>query len=149
MTRSKVTLRFSSVPPASLKSLPSEMIFARNSSLSSSTSSSSWSDLSRSLLSVRVKTGRNHLRGGNIGAGMSRFQLDVSDTQSILEAMERDNSFVPAYVFHCQVVDIPEPPTTRFCCVGIWWVSITSLIDNIEDIRQRPRENRPAAYIIQ
>jgi hypothetical protein len=94
-----------------------------------------------------VKTGRNHLQGGNIGAGMSQFQLDVSDIEAILNGMEQVDFFVPAYVFHCQVVDIPTPPTTKFACVGIWWTFINGSVNNIEEIRQRPRENRPAAYI--
>lgn len=99
------------------------------------------------LFGAEVKTGRNHLQGGTIGSGMSQFQLDVSDIESILDAMERDGSFVPAFVLHCQVVDVPEPPTQKFDCVGIWWTSIDNLIDHIQEIKQRPRENRPAAYI--
>lgn len=99
------------------------------------------------LFGAELKTGRNHLQGGNIGAGMTRFQLDVSDIESVLNDMEQNNHYIPAYLFHCQVVDIPKPPTVKFECVGIWWVSITNLIDNIEEIKQRPRENRPAAYI--
>lgn len=48
------------------------------------------------LFGVEVKTGRNHLKGGSIGAGMSRFQLDVSDIESILDDMEQADSFIPA-----------------------------------------------------
>jgi len=99
------------------------------------------------LFGAELKTGRNHLQGSNIGAEMTRFQLDVSDIESILNDMEQNNHYIPAYLFHCQVVDVPKPPTTKFECVGIWWVSIKDLIDNIEEIKQRPRENRPAAYI--
>lgn len=99
------------------------------------------------IFGVEAKTGRNHLKGGNIGARMSKFQLDVSDIDSILDAMERDNSFIPTYVFHCQVVDVPEPPTTRYSLVGIWWSLVNILINYIQEIKQRPRENRPAAYI--
>lgn len=99
------------------------------------------------LFGAEIKTGRNHLCGGNVGSGMSQFQLDVSDIEAVLASMEKREPFIPAYVFHTQVVDVPKPPTTRFECVGIWWVSISDLIDNIEQIKRRPRENRPAAYI--
>lgn len=106
-----------------------------------------WMTDDSSLFGAEIKTGRNHLSGGNIGSGMSRFQLDVSDIESILSSMEKRDPFIPAYLFHCQVVDIPQPPTTKFDCVGIWWTSVLDLINSIEEIKQRPRENRPAAYI--
>lgn len=96
---------------------------------------------------VELKTEEIIFRGGNIGSGMTQFQLDVNDIQSVLEDIQNADSFIPAYVFHCQVVDVPKPPTTKFECVGIWWVSIKDLIGNIVEIRQRFRENRPAAYI--
>jgi len=96
---------------------------------------------------AEIKTGRNHLKGGTIGGGMSQFQLDISDIQAILLAMKTNGDYIPSYLFHCQVVDVPEPPTTVYECVGIWWTSIDTLIEDISDVRQRPRENRPAAYI--
>ncbi len=107
-----------------------------------------WRNNTNSIIfGAEIKTGRNHLSGGSIGSGMSSFQLDVSDIQDILDAMDTRRPFIPAYVFHCQVVDLPYPPTSKFDCVGIWWTSIDSLIDNIQIIKNRPRENRPAAYI--
>ncbi len=104
-------------------------------------------DNGRTLFGTEVKTGRNRLIGGSIGARMTRFQLDVSDIVAVLNAMEKDTPFTPAYLFHCQVVDLPRPPTTQFECVGIWWTALADLIDNIEEIKHRPREFRPAAYI--
>ncbi len=104
-------------------------------------------DFNDIIFGTEIKTGRNHLSGGSIGAGMSRFQLDVSDIEDIIKAMDASDPFIPAYVFHCQVVDLPFPPTSQFECVGIWWTSISSLIENILEIKNRPREIRPAAYI--
>ena len=99
------------------------------------------------LFGAEVKTGRNHLLGGSVGSSMTQFQLDVTDIEDVLDAMEIRQPFIPAYLFHCQVIDLPRPPTTKYECVGIWWAKIDQLISGIERIKQRPRENRPAAYI--
>jgi hypothetical protein len=99
------------------------------------------------LFGAEVKTGRNHLRGGSIRSRMTEFQLDVSDIQTVIKAMKTSDGFTPAYLFHCQVVDVAKPPTMKFVCVGIWWTSIKDLINSINEIKKRPRENRPAAYI--
>ncbi|RLI55422.1 MAG: hypothetical protein DRO87_09060 [Candidatus Thorarchaeota archaeon] len=106
-----------------------------------------WRDDGNILFGVEIKTGRNRMEGGSVGSKMTQFQLDVTDIENTISAMSDDGVFTPAYLYHCQVVDIPSPPTAKYECVHIWWTSMDDLIRSIKDIRERPRETRPAAYI--
>lgn len=91
-----------------------------------------------------LKAGRSHLGRGGIGSGMGRFQLDVTDVDDMLAAVQE--SAIPAYLVHIQVVDRAEPPTVRYAPVGLWWVDMYTMATGFLQVTQRPRENRPAAY---
>lgn len=96
------------------------------------------------LAGIELKTGRSEIGGTGIGTRIGRFQLDVSDCDDIQNAAQEAN--VIPYVLHAQVIDRAEPPTVRHAATGLWWVEYLSLRDAFLEIRQRPRENRPAAY---
>lgn len=96
------------------------------------------------VVGIELKTGRSEIGGTGIGTRMGRFQLDVSDCDAIHDAA-RDANVVP-YVMHAQVIDRAEPPTVRHTATGLWFAEYLSLRDAFQETRQRPRENRPAAY---
>jgi hypothetical protein len=98
----------------------------------------------KELVGIELKTGRGEIGGTGIGTRMGRFQLDVSDCDDIRNAA-RAAEVVP-YVFHAQVIDRAEPPTVRHAATGLWWAGYLSLRTAFLETRQRPRENRPAAY---
>jgi hypothetical protein len=98
----------------------------------------------KELVGIELKTGRGEIGGTGIGTRMGRFQLDVSDCDDIHDAA-RAAEVVP-YVFHAQVIDRAEPPTVRHVATGLWWAEYLSLRAAFLETRQRPRENRPAAY---
>lgn len=98
----------------------------------------------KELVGIELKTGRGEIGGTGIGTRMGRFQLDVSDCDDIRNAA-RAADVVP-YVFHAQVIDRAEPPTVRHMATGLWWAEYLSLRTAFLETRQRPRENRPAAY---
>lgn len=98
----------------------------------------------KQLIGIELKTGRGEIGGTGIGTPMGRFQLDVSDCDDICEAA-RTAEVIP-YVLHAQVIDRAEPPTVRHVATGLWWAEYLSLRAAFLETRQRPRENRPAAY---
>lgn len=93
---------------------------------------------------IELKSGRSSIGRGGVGSSMARFQLDRSDCDDIIAAAGSIKAVV--YLFHVQVIDRAEPPTTRFAAVGFWWTHIFLMRDYFREITQRPRENRPAAY---
>ena len=98
----------------------------------------------KDLVGIELKTGRGEIGGTGIGTRIGRFQLDVSDCDDIRDAA-RAAEVVP-YVLHAQVIDRAEPPTVRHVATGLWWSEYQSLCAAFLGTRQRPRENRPAAY---
>ncbi len=90
------------------------------------------------IFAIEMKTGRNAINK------MSAFQLDVSDCDDILAFVQ--SLKIPSYLFHVWVVDEYEPPTSRKMALDAWWMSVFDMEANFQQIRQRPREQRPAAY---
>jgi hypothetical protein len=90
------------------------------------------------VFGVEMKTGRNAV------ADMSIFQLDVSDCDDILGWVEPLR--IPAFLFHIQVTEEFRPPTSRRIARGGWYMDVFEMEQNFRRTRQRPRENRPAAY---
>ncbi len=79
-----------------------------------------------------------------IGAPMARFQLDTTDCDDICTVVEREG--IPLYVLHVQVIGRAEPPTQRYCGVGMWWVDLWTMSDNFKSVEVRSLETRNAAY---
>ncbi len=98
----------------------------------------------KDLVGIELKTGRGEIGGTGIGTRIGRFQLDVSDCDDIRDAAQA--AAVVPYVFHAQVIDRAEPPTVRHAATGLWWAEYLALRGAFVETRQRPRENRPAAY---
>lgn len=98
----------------------------------------------KASIGIELKTGRGEIGGTGIGTRMARFQLDVSDCDDI-QAAARTEEVLP-YVLHAQVIDRAEPPTVRHTATGLWWAEYLTLQAAFLETRQRPRENRPAAY---
>jgi hypothetical protein len=96
------------------------------------------------VVGIELKTGRSEIGGTGIGTRIGRFQLDVSDCDAIHDAA-RDARVVP-YVLHAQVIDRAEAPTVRHTATGLWFAEYPALREAFLETRQRPRENRPAAY---
>ena len=96
------------------------------------------------VIGIELKTGRSEIGGTGIGTKIGRFQLDVSDCDAIRGAALAAR--VVPYVFHAQVIDRAEPPTVRHVATGLWWAEYLELRGAFQETRQRPRENRPAAY---
>lgn len=90
------------------------------------------------VFGIENKTGRSAIRE------MSKFQLDVSDCDSILHHV--NELAVPAYVIHAQVLEIWEPPTMGFQTIGLWWSDIYTMGEHFKNVLQRRDENRGAAY---
>jgi len=81
---------------------------------------------------------------GGIGDPMSEFQLDASDCDGIVE--QTTALRVPVFLMHAQIRSRPTPPTFEFVPTGMWWVPVRDMLPNLRDVRNRPRETRPAAY---
>lgn len=90
-------------------------------------------DRGNEILMIEVKTGRNSIDK------MKYFQLDISDCDDILKYVKSKQ--VATYVFHVQVVEKFDPPTSHFECAGIWWTSIFELDGCFERVTKR-RINR-------
>jgi hypothetical protein len=75
---------------------------------------------------------------------MSEFQLDVSDCEAMKSVMVELQ--IPVFLFHVQVRNRPSPPTVEYVPTGMWWVPTREMDANLRDVRNRPRETRPAAY---
>ena len=94
---------------------------------------------------IELKTGRSHLGGwAPVGAKMATFQLDHGDCDDISEVANTEG--VVVYLFHAQVIDRAEPPTTRFEAVGLWWIDPYTFSESYQTSRTRPRETKTAAY---
>lgn len=93
---------------------------------------------------IELKSGRSSIGRGGVGSSMGRFQLDRSDCDDIVAASTSVKGIV--YLFHVQVIDRAEPPTTRFAAVGFWWTHMFLMGEHFKEMTQRARENRPAAY---
>ncbi len=99
------------------------------------------------IAGIELKTGRSHLGGwAPVGAKMATFQLDHGDCDDISEVANAERIVV--YLFHAQVIDRAEPPTTRFEAVGLWWIDPFSFSDSYQTSRTRPRETKTAAYYL-
>ena len=96
------------------------------------------------VFGIELKSGPGAAGIGGIGAPMSEFQLDVSDCDAITSVTRQLE--VPLFVCHVQVRNRPVPPTLQFVPTGMWWVSTRNMGENLRDVRNRPRETRPAAY---
>lgn len=90
------------------------------------------------VFGIENKTGRSSIRD------MSQFQLDTSDCDSILNDMRKLQ--IPAYVFHAQVLEVWEPPTTGFKIVGLWWSDVYRMAEHFKSVKTRRDEMRGAAY---
>jgi hypothetical protein len=92
----------------------------------------------KQLFGIEMKTGRSSI------SQMSQFQLDVSDCDDIMGWVEPLR--LPGFLFHIQVTEEFNPPTSRRVARDGWFMDIFEMQENFKSIRQRPRENRPAAY---
>jgi len=94
----------------------------------------------RVLFAIEMKAGRSSIEG------MSSFQLDISDCDDILGFLQQPQYRVPTFLFHVQVLEDYKYPTVRYSGVNAWWASLFELEKNIENVKMRPRERRPAVY---
>ena len=102
-------------------------------------------DGEQEIAGIELKTGRSHLGGwAPVGSKMNRFQLDHGDCDDIAAVAEARSILV--YLFHAQVIDRAEPPTTRFVATGLWWIDPYSFRESWERSGTRPREIKIAAY---
>ncbi|MYG94023.1 MAG: hypothetical protein F4138_03390 [Acidimicrobiia bacterium] len=99
------------------------------------------------IAGIELKTGRSHLGGwAPVGTQMAAFQLDHGDCDDISNVATFEGIVV--YLFHAQVIDRAEPPTTRFEAVGLWWIDPFNFSDSYQSSRTRPRETKTAAYYL-
>ncbi len=97
------------------------------------------------IAGIELKTGRSHLGGwAPVGARMATFQLDHGDCDDIRAVADMEQIVV--YLFHAQVIDRAEPPTTRYEGVGLWWIDPFSFSESYQTSRTRPRETKIAAH---
>lgn len=96
------------------------------------------------LLGLELKSGRSALPGDGVGSPMSQFQLDTTDCDDITAAAGQIGA--PVYLLHAQVIGRANAPTERYVGVGLWFARPWDMLDNLEAVRQRPRETRDAAY---
>ena len=96
------------------------------------------------VFGIELKTGRNYVSGRSIGAKMTKFQLDNSDCDDILAVVGEKG--LPVYLAHAQVIDRADAPTVHYAALGLWWTDMFTMSENFTGSRQRPRENRIAAY---
>ena len=97
------------------------------------------------IAGIELKTGRSHLGGwAPVGAKMGTFQLDHGDCDDITAVANSEEILV--YLFHAQVIDRAEPPTTKFKATGLWWIDPFNFSQSYESSRTRPRETKTAAY---
>jgi hypothetical protein len=75
---------------------------------------------------------------------MTEFQLDVNDSNDIIGAVQ--NTRLPAYIFHAQVVHSYEPPTRYSVPRRIWYTDIWTLRNLRKATRQRRGEDKEAGY---
>jgi hypothetical protein len=87
---------------------------------------------------VEVKT------GPGAADEMGRFQLDCSDCDDIVNVVR--TSGLPAFVVHCQVRKVPEPPTMRLTGHALWWTDLDTFRDSFIEIENRRDERKRAAY---
>lgn len=97
------------------------------------------------VFGFELKTGKSHISGrAAVGAGMSRFQLDVSDCDDIAAVMARER--IPVYLVHVQVIDRAQPPTVEYRAIAGWWTDPFRMNEHFSHVQRRPRETRDAAY---
>jgi hypothetical protein len=76
---------------------------------------------------------------------MAEFQLDCSDCDDIMNVVR--TSGLPAFLVHCQIVKVPEPPTMRLAGDALWWTDLASFEAAFEDVHaRRGNERKQAAY---
>jgi hypothetical protein len=75
---------------------------------------------------------------------MSQFQLDVTDCDDILNFVKRLR--IPSYLFHVQVREDYQAPTSRKVGVNAWWISVADMRKAFIRTKNRQTEQRPAAY---
>jgi len=90
------------------------------------------------IFGIEMKSGKGSPRK------MSEFQLDVSDCKDIMGWVKPLR--IPAFLFHIQARDEYDPPTSRKIATDGWYMDVYEMQKSFKTIRQRPRENRPAAY---
>lgn len=90
------------------------------------------------IFGIENKTGRSSI------ADMSKFQLDLSDCDSILYHVRELK--IPAYIIHAQVLEIWTPPTMGYYTVGLWWTDIYRMAEQFMSVSMRRMEMRGAAY---
>ncbi|WP_430647323.1 helix-hairpin-helix domain-containing protein [Agromyces sp. GXS1127] len=95
-------------------------------------------------LGLELKSGRSSLPHGGVGSPMAQFQLDTTDCDDIVSAAS--DLEAPVFLLHAQVIGRAQAPTERFVGVGLWFARPWDMIDNLVDVRRRPRETRDAAY---
>ncbi len=97
------------------------------------------------IAGIELKTGRNHLGGwAPVGSRIGTFQLDHGDCDDISAVASAENILV--YLFHAQVIDRVNAPTTRFEATGLWWIDPFAFSASYQSSRTRPRETKTAAY---
>ena len=88
---------------------------------------------------IEIKTGP-----GSIDE-IPEFQLDCSDCDDIMNAVRV--SGLPAFLVHCQMGKIPQPPTMRLVGHGVWWTTLPAFAEAFKDVRpRRGNERKHAAY---
>jgi ribosomal protein L37AE/L43A len=95
------------------------------------------------VFGIEQKTGQKGLGHAAVNP-MSEFQLDCSDCDDIAAVAERER--LPVYLIHAQAIQRAAPPTRLWVPVGYWWTDAYAMRDHCNDVRNRSREPRPAAY---
>ncbi len=82
--------------------------------------------------SKKVLFGIENKTGPGAVPEMSRFQLDKSDCDAILNEMA--NFKAPAYIIHAQVLQVWHGPTTGHKTAGLWWTDPYRMGEHFENV---------------
>ena len=92
----------------------------------------------RPLFHIEAKSGPSRI------SEMTKFQLDINDSNDIVAAV--NNTGIPAYVFHAQLLYEYEPPTRRTLVGDMWFSDIWTLLEHRTAIRPRRGDQKYAGY---
>lgn len=92
----------------------------------------------KALFHIELKAGP-----GSIDS-MSEFQLDINDSNDIIGVV--NNTRLPAYIFHAQLLREYRAPTRRTVATGMWFTDIFTLLSKRLSVKTRRGEEKEAGY---
>jgi len=75
---------------------------------------------------------------------MSEFQLDINDSNDIIGVV--NNTHLPAYIFHAQLLHEYRAPTRRTVPARMWFTDIFTLLSKRRSVKARRGEQKDAGY---